>query len=252
MENSALIMFLTINIIICFSIPFGYIAYLIIGKKKMLKPFFIGALVFLVSQVFLRIPILKYILPKIDNYNIITAAYPIINCIILGLTAGIFEEIGRFLGFKFFLKKNRTWFSGLSFGIGHGGIEAIIIVGIPSLQNLIALVFLNAGNNYSEIFKVVTGFSILLGGVERIFTVIIHIALTLMILYGINQNKKAYLLLAIVVHGIIDSGGAIMMTAGFNVYFCEAWVAVCSVLLLIYSIKIRSNFKGDVINEKIF
>ncbi len=258
MNFSALILCFIINIIICFGIPIGYLIYLIAAKRRGLKSFFTGALVFLISQVFFRLPILKYILPKMDWYSTMTVFYPIIYCIFLGITAGLFEEIGRFLGFKLALKKKRSWFDGLSFGIGHGGIEAMIVSGVSSIQNLVILISLNKGSydagkhGISEAFKAVTSMNVLLGGIERIFAILIHVGLSILILYGINQRKKIYLGLSILIHGVVDSIGAIIVTLGFGIYVAELWIGICAVVLLIFSIKIKNKFEGDVSkNEKI-
>lgn len=262
MKFSIIILCFVINIVICFGIPIGYLIYLIMKKRSGLKPFFIGILVFLISQVFLRIPIIQHVLPKIEWYNIMTAFYPIIYCVFLGVTAGLFEEIGRFLGFKLALKEKRSWFDGFSFGIGHGGIEAMIISGVSSIQNLLILISLHKGSydaskfgiseeKIREMFKAVTGMDVLLGGIERIFAIIIHVGLTLLILYGINEKKKIYLWLAILIHGSIDAIVGILSTLGFNVYVVEFWCGICAIALLIFSIKTRYKFKGDVYkNEK--
>lgn len=65
MDSVPIIISFTINILICFGIPFGYLLYAI-KKRKNLKPFFIGALVFFISQILLRIPLITYVLPKFD------------------------------------------------------------------------------------------------------------------------------------------------------------------------------------------
>ena len=41
----------------------------------------------------------------------------------LGFTAGLFEEVGRYLAFTTILKKRLDWKNAVAFGIGHGGIE---------------------------------------------------------------------------------------------------------------------------------
>ena len=261
MNFSSLMICFIINIIICFGIPIGYLIYLVAAKKGV-KPFFIGALVFLISQVFLRIPIIQYVLPKMDWYSTIQAFYPIIYAIFLGATAGIFEEVGRFLGFKLALKKKRNWFDGLSFGMGHGGIEAMLLAGVSNVQSLFILSSLNKGTYDSmkygmsvervkTIYGALTSMSVLLGGIERIFAIAIHVGLTLLILYGINQRKKIYLGLAILIHGAIDASVVIFMNLGFSVYIVELWCGICAVVLLFFAIKIRIKFKGDVVNERI-
>jgi uncharacterized membrane protein YhfC len=246
-----------INIIICFGIPIGYLIYLIMTKRKNLKSYFCGALVFLISQIFLRIPIIQNVLPKMNWYISLTAFYPIIYCIFLGITAGIFEEVGRFLGFRFLLKKNRTWRDGIAFGIGHGGIEAILFTGISSIRNLIFLVALNQGNFDSNkfgisedqirrMFESITNINVLFAGIERISAITIHVGLSLMVLYGINSRRKAYLFLAVLIHGIIDSLLGILLQFGLPLYAIELWCVICAVMLLLYSIRTKNLFKGEL------
>lgn len=263
MEFSGLIVCFIINVIICFGIPIGFLIYLIAAKRDGIKPFFVGVLVFLISQVFLRIPILQYVLPKMDWYVTMSAFYPIIYCIFLGITAGIFEEVGRFLGFKLALKKKRTWFHGLAFGIGHGGIEAILLAGMSNLKNLAILISFNNGSYSSSkfgiseekvraLFNGVSNMNILFGGIERILAITLHVGLTLLVLYGINKRKNIYLLLAILIHGTTDAVVAILSSSGFGMNIVEIWCAACAVLLLLFSIKIRKNFEGEIFkNEEI-
>lgn len=255
----ALIICFIINIFICFGIPIGYLIYLILTKKQRVKYFLCGMLVFLISQVFLRIPIIQKLLPKMNWYIIMTSIYPIIYCVFLGITAGLFEEIGRFLGFKIFRKNNLSWGDGVAFGIGHGGIEAIIFGGIANLQNLIIVIsssncakaIMNA-NSIRTTIQSLNSMVVLLGGIERLSAIIIHVVLSLLVLYGIQKNNKKYLILAILVHGIIDSVVGILSNLGVNIYLIEIWCLVCSMLLLIFAIKFKYLFKGDVVkNEKI-
>ena len=49
----------------------------------------------------------------------------LLNAIILGLLAGLFEETARYILFKFILPKARTWREGILVGLGHGGAEAV-------------------------------------------------------------------------------------------------------------------------------
>jgi len=263
MEFSSLIVCFVINLVICFGIPVGFFIYLLAARRDGIKPFFVGVLVFLLSQVFLRIPLIQYLLPQLEWYSTFQIFYPIIYCIFLGLTAGIFEEAGRFLGFKLALKNKRSWFHGLAFGMGHAGIEAVLLVGMSNLTNLIMLISLSNGSYDSSkygmseekiraLLNAATSMNVLAGGIERIFTILIHIGLTFIVLYGINKRKNIFLGLAILLHGVIDSVAAISMNVGVNMYLIEAWCAVCAILLIVFSIKIKKNIEGDVWeNEKI-
>ena len=53
-----------------------------------------------------------------------------------GLAAGIFEEVGRFLAFKLALRNRRERITALSYGLGHGGMEAFLVLGVTYLNNL--------------------------------------------------------------------------------------------------------------------
>ncbi|MBA3533912.1 MAG: YhfC family intramembrane metalloprotease [Ardenticatenales bacterium] len=64
------------------------------------------------------------------------------NLLVLSITAGLFEESARYLVMSRFAKKVRNWREGVMFGAGHGGIEAMLIVGLGVIN---AIVFLSMG-----------------------------------------------------------------------------------------------------------
>lgn len=264
MNYRMLIVSFCINIIISIGIPIGALIYIIAKRRRYLKSYLIGALVFFISQIVLRLPILNFLSVNSFEFGMLASFYPIVYSIILGLSAGVFEEVGRFLGFKC-LKNNRSYGDGIAFGIGHGGIEALLITGMASVQNIIAIVTLKNGTFNSNIFGIsveqaieayssVTMFEILLGGFERIFAMCIHIGLTMVVLYGINKIKKRYLLYAIILHGIVDSMLGVLPLFGVNVIGIEVWVALCAVVAVIYTIKCKKNYRiclGVNSNEEI-
>ena len=63
-----------------------------------------------------------------------------------GLMAGLFEETGRFLAMKFLLKKEPTETKpGVSYGLGHGGVEMILIFGFSMISTLTMALMVNLG-----------------------------------------------------------------------------------------------------------
>ena len=63
-----------------------------------------------------------------------------------GLAAGIFEETGRFLAMKFLLKDEPSGAkTAVAYGIGHGGIEMLIIFGFSMVSNLVIASMINLG-----------------------------------------------------------------------------------------------------------
>src|SRR4051794_20280934 len=87
---------------------------------------FAGAPVFFVSQVVLRFP---WQIPLAHSMY----RHPrwLIQFLLLSsLTAGLFEETGRWLGYRFLLWE-ATRRTGTMFGLGHGGLESILLAGFP-------------------------------------------------------------------------------------------------------------------------
>lgn len=243
MESASIIIYLLINIIISFGIPIGALVYFIRKKNRCVKPYFIGMLVFFISQMILRIPLLNNVISKMDWYMEMSTFYPVIVMIFLGLTAGVFEEVGRYLGFKIALRNNRRWIDGIAFGIGHGGIEAMLLLGMASLQNL--FIVISKGNESVLNILYSNGPYILLGGLERIFAIMIHIGLTMIVLYGINKNKIRYLFLAIILHGLVDFIVVLLSSLGINILLVEGWVGICALGGLIVTIKYKRVFEKN-------
>ncbi|WP_160685443.1 YhfC family glutamic-type intramembrane protease [Clostridium sp. C2-6-12] len=254
MKDTSLIVCFIINIIICFGIPIGALTYFIVTKKKVVKSFFIGMGVFLFFQVFTRIPIIQLVLPKMAWYNVMSISNPILYGLFLGITAGIFEEVGRFLGFKIGLKNNRSWIDGIAFGFGHGGIEAMVLTGTSSISNLVILIGMNNGTfdasklgmseeSLRALFNSTGSMIILLGGIERIFAITIQIALTLLVLYGIRKRKLIYLGMAILMHTIIDSPVIIFPKVfGMGMLGLEVFVGISAIVAMIFIIKSKGLF----------
>ena len=138
-----------ISTAVCFAVPLGFLVWSLVKKKEVVKPFCIGMLVFFVSQIVLRIPLITLLFPKMSWYeslqdNIAAAS------LFSGLTAGIFEELGRYAGYKIFLKKNTRYIDGFAYGVGHGGFEAMYLVGLTCINNLIFMVAINSGDVYKR------------------------------------------------------------------------------------------------------
>lgn len=232
--------------------------YLLVFYRKRERisfiPVLVGILVFI---------LFSQILEKSLHFIVINPANPLIqNPIMYALygafAAGVFEEVGRYVGFSLFLKKYRERKDGIAFGLGHGGIEAILIGVIPFVTNVTFALMINQGvfdqtfagklpaETIAQIKTSLLASSpliILLGGVERIFAVVLQIAMTLLVLYGVRQGKKAYLLYAILFHAMVD-----FIPALYQVHVAPFWLAegvlVIATLVSVYYIK-RTKASAD-------
>lgn len=176
-----------------------------------------------------------------------------------GLMAGLFEETGRFIMMKYVLKKYRDWKDGLSFGLGHGGFEAAVLVGISSISSLVMAVMINNGS-FDSLASMdpslqmakdqLTGSSVLvwLGGIERVSALAIQLGLSILVLYGVKNRKIIFYFLAILLHALVDFPAALYQTGTIeNIFVVEILYALIAVVAIIWIVKSRGLFKETVL-----
>ena len=98
-----------------------------------------GALTFIASQL-ARLPFLYLLTILLTPLVRVAADSPAvfwINLLVLSLTAGIFEETARWLMLQRFATAARGWRAAVMFGAGHGGIEAILLVGGSTIYGIV-------------------------------------------------------------------------------------------------------------------
>ena len=138
-----------------------------------------------------------------------------------GLAAGLFEEVGRFVAMRFAMKKQLNLPNALMYGVGHGGIEAILIVGLASVSNLVTSIMINAGTLEASLGALdqatkeatltqlsalwtTPSYQFFLSGIERIVAVTLHIALSVLVFQAVKLGKKRYWFLAFAIHAGVD------------------------------------------------
>lgn len=255
MVNNLSITFMVITFLISFGLPIVLATYIIRYKKASFKAVLVGALVFFIFQIMIRIPLLQVISRQTWYFKI---SYSMIFVgLFLGITAGLFEEIGRFLGFKYPLKDKLSWENGIAYGIGHGGIEAMLLVGLSNLSSIIFSIFLNNGSFDSIIASRlspevvyaiknqlinITPALALASGIERLFTIIIHIALSIVVLYGVMSKEFKYIVYAVLAHTLVNAPLPFLMSRGVNIWLIEAYLGICASIGLIIIVKSKNYF----------
>lgn len=240
--NMLIILALILSIGICFLIPLGSLAYFVIKDKKRIKSFFIGILIFFITQIVIRLPLIGFVFPKMKWYeNMFLNTW--LSAIFLALTAGLVEEIGRYIAFKYILKNNRTYSDGIAFGFGHGGIEAILITGISCIVILIGIL---VGNGFN---LGITATDVFIVGFERLCAMVIHIGLSIIVLYGVRENHIKYLVIAILIHTLVNFP-IIILSRVFNVGFMgvEAYVFICAIILGGFTIYAKNLYDKQKLN----
>ena len=236
---------ITVALIFSFVLPIGLVIW---WKKKTgekLWPFIAGAICFTVFAMVLE-QILHTFCVVLDNpvSNIIknnAIAYMLYGA----LAAGIFEETGRLFGFKVLLKKYNEKKTAIAYGIGHGGIEVIFILGITYLLYFLAICNVTVGTEEATKTLLNTASAIKTGDIclamiERIATVIVHISLSMIVFVAARVKGKMWLYpVAILMHALIDAPAALFQAGvGIPLMAIEAMLIVLAVIYFFIGKKI--------------
>ena len=146
------------------------------------------------------------------------------------LAAGVFEELGRSCGFMLLLRSGKVDHDlpcAIGYGIGHGGIEAMMIVGLSMISNIaLALALNNAGGAdallatvpdasrslAAQQIDVLIGIAptvYLIAGFERIVSMALHVALSVLVWMAVSGRiGKAWIFGAVLLHALADGGAA--------------------------------------------
>lgn len=201
------------------------------------KLFLAGGLTFIASQV-LHIPLVLALTSTFQSWGVIAYA------LILGLLAGLFEETARYILFKFFLKKNHTWNEGNYVGIGHGGTEAILLGILAALAFANMLVYRNIdlatipsippeqlelAKQQVDAYWSAPPYLAVLGFVERIFTMCLHVALSVIVMYGLLSKKQFWFWLAVLWHTFVDAS-AVYLGQQISVIAVEGVIGIFAIL----------------------
>lgn len=148
-----------------------------------------------------------------------------------GLAAGIFEETGRFLAMKFLLKDEPSGAkTAVAYGIGHGGIEMLIIFGFSMVSNLVIASMINLGQADTILsalpaeaqaqmqgtfaqFETSTPGTFLTGVWERISAIILQVGLSVFVWTAVRKGGKWLWLFpaAILIHFLVDASAVLLM-----------------------------------------
>lgn len=257
--STAALFAMFVTLAICIGLPVGL---LLLFRKKMGKgvtsAFLAGALGFFVPQAAIRIPALQG-LSLLDAYGDFVQNHFWMYAFLLAFSAGLFETVGRLVVFKTVLKNRTTYHAALCAGLGHGGIEAIYLVGLTYVNNLALSFMINNGSAYdvltgqglesdqaSQLITTMTQTSpttFYMAGFERVFTIGFQIGLSMLLAYGITRNQTAKFFGAVLlIHAAVDFMVIAVQNAGLSIYWVEAIVAICGIIAIYFVVRVKSQF----------
>ena len=245
---------LTVTVILMIAIP---VAFLICWSRKQkgktnISYLVAGAIGFIVSARVLELGV-HYLCILADNpvsrfINGNTVIYVVYGTVM----AGVFEECGRYIVLKYILKKNRTRENAVLYGIGHGGIE-ILAVMLPTMITYLTIAILFSKGNTEEAMtalkitedtaaaalpsvQVAAAFdwaAMAMNVAERLFAMLVHIGLTVIVFYGVYNTKKSCLPLAILLHMLVDTFPALYQRGALQLWTVEIWAALWTAVIVI-------------------
>ncbi|WP_029233495.1 YhfC family intramembrane metalloprotease [Butyrivibrio sp. VCB2006] len=164
-----------------------------------------------------------------------------------GLAAALFEETGRYVVMKFLMKNNLRKENSLMFGIGHGGIESIIILGATYIGNIVTSIIINTGAMdiaFAEMDEATKStaiaqleplwttpaYSFYMAGLERVLAIAFHICASFLVYRAVKGKNISFYLIAVLLHFAMDAGIVLLANVFSNVVLVElmllAFVAV--------------------------
>ena len=201
--------------------------------------FCVGILTFIVSQV-VHLPLNDWLMEiKLLGQPGLDDSHPLWwNAMLLGLTAGLCEELARALGLFLLtavLRRRQgaapqwTLGQGLMLGLGHGGIEAMFFGGVlvaatvGSLLTLQGVDLSTLVSSPEQLAALQLQMQRFFGDpwlayaplVERLLAMGLHVTLSVMVLRAFQKRNPLYLLLAIAYHTLVDFVAVMLASAGW-------------------------------------
>ncbi len=255
---------LAMTVILMIAIPVGFFLYWRIRHREQTRLIYLiaGALGFLISARVLELAV-HYFCILADNavsrfLNGSTAAYVLYGT----LMAGVFEECGRHIVLKYILKKNRRPENAVLYGIGHGGIEILAVL-LPAMVTYLAVAVLFSQGTVEEALAALKitedtaaaalpsvqaaaafDFPLMAMNVlERLLAMLLHIGLTVIVFFGVKNNKKGCLPLAILLHMLMDTFPALYQRGAAPLWAVELWAAFWTAVVVFLAVRLYRRMK---------
>ena len=237
---------------------------MIVWKKKthekILVPVLVGAATWFLFAILLKLAP-AYFLLQADNALAKTISGNVwLTYLVAGLLAGIFEETGRFLAFKFVLKNRRGRRTAVSYGVGHGGFESLY-VGFQTLSLAFIGILFHLGlgsliaNGMSEaetalLIEQLEPYANLafgecqLGVFERLPAIAAHLSFSVLVFAAVKEKRRFYLYpLAILLHALFDFSIVLYGAGLIPAWGLELLFAAFAALLALFAWRIYRNME---------
>ena len=249
--------------VLAITIPVVLIVAWKMYTKRSLVPFWVGIMVFIAfSRMLEMIPHSLFLLSsnpvsKAINGNVV------LYVIYAATVAALFEETGRYLAFRFVLTKHPNKETAVTYGIGHGGIECVLVLGVTYIQYYAYGQLINSGsmdkmlsaykdssqsvdalNQLITNIKGVTKMTCYMANLERISAMMVQIALSILVFQAVYVAGKKYMYwVAVALHFLMDVPAALYQKGVLKLLPTEIILFVYAALVLALGVKIYQGLK---------
>ena len=251
------IIIMAVTGIIAVLLPFIFMLVLSRKFKVRWLPLILGIAVFILFALILEQLMHLFVLkPQPDGSIALISNAPWLYVLYGVFAAGIFEETGRLLAFLITKRHYKDIDSAVSYGIGHGGIEAAAIVGLGMLNGIIFAVLINSGSESLNALPIpkedlITSqpwymYAIAIG--ERILAMSLHIGLSIIVFASVMMKRKWWLFpAAIILHALANTTAA-MMQAGLltNIYLMYSGLIIMTIATITIAVRLVKEYRKNV------
>ena len=229
----------TLSVLLMIALPVVLAALL---RRRFAVPwllFFVGVLTFTASQV-VHFPLNSWLgdLGVLPKGGVDLGATLWQRALVLGLTAGLCEELARTAGYAL-LRRYRSFSDGLLMGLGHGGIESMVFGGVLVAATLGSLLPLRGADlstlhlsaeQLAAVELQIRRFSAspdiaFAPLVERLLAMGIHLTCSILVWRAFQKRNPLYVVTAIAYHAAIDMAAVLIASqTNLGVWACEGLI----------------------------
>lgn len=264
--SSLSMIFMGISVVLSVAIPIILLIYFRKKHGAAILPFFVGCGVMLVFALILESLVHRVVLGSSAGETIMSNMW--LYALYGGCMAGLFEESGRFIAFSTLLKKYQSNdANALMYGAGHGGFEAVALLGTTMVVDLVLSVLINAGmldmipelasgeaaQAMDEVVSQLTDappYFFLVGIIERIFAIAMHISFSVLVWFAVKEKGSFILFpVAILLHAAVDAVTVLVSQSGAGNAVTEVVIGAMAVITVIVAKTVWNRHKREQIAE---
>lgn len=188
-----------------------------------------GTLGFFVPQILIRLPLTGWVSAQ-AGFRAFAEQQFLGYVLLMAATAALFETAGRCGVALILSRRGLSAFRGMAAGLGHGGIESVLLVGITYINNLILAGRINSGT-FDNVIRQATALGappevferlrttmietppaiFALAGLERVLTMVFHAAMSCLMIYCVQHRHTVKGVgLCFLIHTAVDFAGALL------------------------------------------